>query len=275
MPFDGLTNEQLREQAPGIFALQAAPDVSERYAYLPSHQVIDEMRSLGMVPVQASTGRKRNPSGRAFAMHQIVFRPLGFYSRAPELGELTPQVFFLNSHDRTSPLAFDAGMERAVCTNGMRTTDAKLGLSFKVRHTGKGRLDELHAGMRRLIEGLDKIVEVANDWNRIELNDRQVVDFAKKAIALKGTTLAIEPEQLLTARRHMDEGLSLWRVFNRVQENIVKGGVSGITASGRRASLKRISTLAADVDFNRRLWTAASDLAAEVKPVSISVPALA
>jgi hypothetical protein len=60
-----------------------------------------------------------------------------------------------------------------------------------------------------------------------------------------------------------------------VQENIVKGGVSGTTASGRRASLKRISTLAADVDFNRKLWTAASDLAAEVKPVSISVSALA
>lgn len=274
MPFDGLTTEQLRAEAPSIFALEAAPSVSERYAYLPSYQVIDEMRGLGMVPVSARVGRKKNPDGRAFAMHEIVFRPLGFYSRAPELGELTPQVFFLNSHDRTSPLAFDAGMERAVCTNGMRCPDAKLGLSFRVRHTGKGRLEELQAGMKRLLEGLDRIVEVANDWNKIELTPAQIMDFSKKAIALKGTTLAIQPEDLQCARRDADIGMSLWRVFNRVQENIVKGGVSGVTATGRRASLKRISTLAADVDFNRRLWTAASDLAAEVKPISISVSAL-
>ena len=77
----------------------------------------------------------------------------------------------------------------------MRTVDAKLDLSFKVRHTGKGRLDELRAGMRKLMDGLDRIIEVANDWNKIGLSADQMLGFAKKAIEIKGTTLAIETYQ--------------------------------------------------------------------------------
>jgi hypothetical protein len=267
---NGLSDDQLREAAPSIFATQAGPDCSDRYAYLPSYQVVRELRNIGLIPINASEGRKKNPQGRAYAMHQITFRRADYYSVAPELGELTPEVHFLNSHDRTSPLAFDAGLLRAICTNGMRTNDAKLG-SFRVRHTGRNRVDEMHEGMKVLLAGLDRTVEVANAWAKIGLSPMQMDRFAESALEIKGTALSINPQRLLTARRYGDEGSNLWSVFNRVQENIVKGGVTGHTATGKNASLKKIGTLAADVDFNRKLWALATQVADEVKPQSVRV----
>ena len=118
---------------------------------------------------------------------------------------------------------------------------------------------------------LDRVVEVANIWSKIQLTPFQADRFAQHALDLKGTALSIDPQRLLTARRHQDVGMSLWNVFNRIQENVTNGGISGHTASGRRASLKKISTLAADVDFNRKLWASASALADEAKPTSVSV----
>jgi hypothetical protein len=271
MPYDGLSDESLRQLAPSIFATHAGPKCSDRYAYLPSYQVVRELRNLDLVPVHVSEGRKKDPMGRSFAMHQITFRRKNDFAQAPELGELSPEILLLNSNDRTSPLAFDAGMLRAVCTNGMRTNDEKLGLSFKVRHTGKNRLDQLHAGMAMLIKNLDLTVEIANQWSKIQLTPFQADRFALKALDIKDTALSISPQALLTARRDADRGMDLWHVFNRVQENIMKGGVAGYTASGKHASLKKISTLAKDVDFNRSLWAAASELAAEIKPVSVAV----
>jgi len=267
-----MTDDELRNAAPSIFATVAAPSVSERYAYLPSYQVIRELRTLGFAPVSAREGKKKQPDGRQFAMHEVRFRRLEDYAQAPELGQLSPELLFLNSHDRTSPLSFDSGLHRAVCTNGMRVFDSQLtDMSFKVRHTGKGRIDEMHAGMAVLTKNLNRTLEIAQEWSKIKLTPLQADRFAAHALDIKGTALSIEPQHLLTARRYGDHGLQLWNVFNRVQENITKGGVSGRTASGRRSSLKRISTLAADVDFNRKLWKAASELAAEARPVSVPV----
>jgi len=268
--FTGLSNEQMMKQAPSIFSTEPAPDVSDRYVYLPSYEIIDELKKIDLVPFTVREGKVR-AHGRAYALHEIKSRQRTHYSRAPELGELSPEISFLNSHNRTSGAIVEVALERAVCTNGMRVCDSKLDLGFRVRHSGKGRYDELVAGIKRMVEGVDKVIDVANDWEKIMLSRSQVLGFAQKAMQIKGTTLDLDVDALLTARRHADQGNTLWRVFNRLQENFTKGGIAGRTQSGRRASLKRISTLAADVEFNRKLWTAASELAAEVKPVSISV----
>jgi len=276
MPFDGLSDDQLRQQAPSIFATHPAPNTSPRYAYLPSYTVVREMRNMGFVPMSAGECRKKNPQGRAFAMHQITFRQRDYYSRAPELGELTPELHLLNSHDTTSPLAIDVAMMRAICTNGARTNDETYG-AFKVRHTGRDKIEQLHAGMAKILESLDRMVEVANDWNKIQLTPFQAAQFASQALDIKGTRLSVDPLSVLKARRYADQGMSLWNVYNRVQENLFKGGLNGVTASGKPATLRKISTLVADVDFNRKLWTAAAKVAdeAESRPVPSGVVASA
>ena len=68
------------------------------------------------------------------------------------------------------------------------------------------------------------------------------------------------PAQLLTCRRVEDVGNNLWTCLNKVQENLLRGGLSRLTASGRRTRTRRITSIAEDVRINGRVW----DLAEEV-----------
>ena len=55
-----------------------------------------------------------------------------------------------------------------------------------------------------------------------------------------------------------------------MQENLTVGGLRGQNANGQRRRLQGIRTLSADVALNKKLWTAASELAAEVKGISVA-----
>jgi hypothetical protein len=57
-----------------------------------------------------------------------------------------------------------------------------------------------------------------------------------------------------------DAGDDLWTVFNRVQENLLGGGLVRRTESGRLSRTRRITSIRQDVRLNSRLW----DLAEEV-----------
>ena len=57
-----------------------------------------------------------------------------------------------------------------------------------------------------------------------------------------------------------DVGSDLWTCLNKVQENLLRGGLSHRTASGRRTRTRAISSIAEDVRINGRVW----DLAEEV-----------
>jgi hypothetical protein len=52
----------------------------------------------------------------------------------------------------------------------------------------------------------------------------------------------------------------LWSVFNRVQENLVKGGLSGRAANGRQQSTRPVQGIDQNVRLNRALWLLADGL---------------
>ena len=92
--------------------------------------------------------------------------------------------------------------------------------------------------------------------------DEQIA-FAERALTIKFPVLAscgMQPSQLLTCRRVEDAGDDLWSVLNRVQENLLAGGLSRRSERGRLTRTRRITSIREDVRINGRLW----DLAAEV-----------
>jgi hypothetical protein len=54
-----LTNDQLMRTAPSVFATQPWDKMSARYAFIPTIQVVEKMRSEGFLPVAASQSRTR------------------------------------------------------------------------------------------------------------------------------------------------------------------------------------------------------------------------
>lgn len=55
-------------------------------------------------------------------------------------------------------------------------------------------------------------------------------------------------------RRPIDDGNDLWRVFNVVQENVMRGGITGRSAKGRASRSRAIRAIREDVRINNDLW---------------------
>lgn len=266
-----LSHDQIRRQVPSVFTQYAAPTVSNKYVYLSTDRVIDRFEELGFKVSGAREGTKRNPDGQAFAMHEVRMTTGDVDKSTAPLGTLIPEVIIRNSHDRTSGLNLRAGLYRLVCNNGM--TVAQEGFSFSVRHIGRGQAEKLQAAIDGVRERLPRTLEIASNWNKLELTYDQVTDFARRAIALRGTSMEIAPAALLRPNRYLEKDLpsTLWNVFNRVQENVTIGGMQGRTEAGRFRRVAGISSLAADVDWNNKLWALAATYAKEVRPVSVVV----
>jgi hypothetical protein len=271
MPFDGLTDDQIRQAAPSVFATHASSKVSDRYAYLPSYHVVRSMRSLGFQPVEVRQGVKKAPDGREYAMHEIRFEKAGvdWANQTKELGMIVPQALFRNSHDRTSGADMSAGLKRLVCLNGMTVMDSDM--RFSVRHTGRELTGNFLGAVQSITSQFARVVEVAKRWQKIELSPDQTRAFAMKALELRGTTIEVPEQHVLWSRRALDNGADLWSVFNRAQENMTRGGAQGRSAKGAWRAVQGIKSLAVDIDFNKKLWSAAADLAETVQPAPRSV----
>ena len=262
MPFDQpLSDDDIRRVAPSVFATHPATNVSERYAYLPTYSVLRQLQTIGLDVVKVRQGFKRSPEGKDFAIHELRLRQRGYVSKTPELGDLVPEVILRNSHDRTSGFDFTAGITRLVCLNGLTVSDQAFG--FKARHTGRSALGTVTEGVFDIVGKFGQIIEKAGTWARVALTQPQRVEFARKALEVRGTSLAVEPEHLLRPRRYGDGAANLWTTYNVVQENLTRGGLPARNAVNDRRTLGGVRTLIADVDLNRKLWATAEEFATQ------------
>jgi len=66
--------------------------------------------------------------------------------------------------------------------------------------------------------------------------------------------------QILSARRWKDESGDLWTTYQRIQENLIKGGLPGRTTQGKRAHTRAIKGIDGDVKLNRALRVTAENM---------------
>lgn len=66
--------------------------------------------------------------------------------------------------------------------------------------------------------------------------------------------------QLLAPRRCQDESGDLWTTYQRIQENLIKGGLNGRAAKGGRTHTRAIKGIDGDVRLNRALWVMAENM---------------
>ncbi len=92
-----LTHEELIRHVPSIFGEDRHTSRSERYAYIPTITVLENLQREGFQPFFACQTRVRDPGRRGYTKHMLRLR------RAGEInGEHVPEIILLNSHDGTS-----------------------------------------------------------------------------------------------------------------------------------------------------------------------------
>ena len=255
--------EQVRAVAPSVFAMSPHMSRSERYAYIPTVDVLKGLSREGFQVVKASQSRTRIPGKSDFTKHMLRLRHESTSTDLQTLGETIPEVVLINSHDGTSAYRLMAGMFRLVCLNGMIVADSLVG-SLKVQHSGNVT-SKVIEGSFEVLKNTGKAIDAAKSWSEIELSDDESLAFANAAHTVRfgEDDTTINPVRLLAARRPDDIGHDLWRTFNRVQENVIRGGLQGLNATGtRRVSSRAVRSIDGDIRLNSALWTLASTLAA-------------
>ncbi len=264
-----LTDEQLRRFVPSAFAEQAHESRSERFAVIPTSRVIDAMRAEGFQPYSAKQSRTRDESRRDFTKHMIRFRHGQQAGGSLKLNETFPEVVLVNANDGTSAYKLMAGMFRLVCLNGMVIREQDHG-SVTVKHMGDVRRTVIE-GSYEVLDESRRALTAAEAWAGITLNRDAQMALAEGARILRfgdaegEVKSPITADQLLTPRRHADTSNDLWTVFNRVQENVIKGGLQAWTRDEngrrRRVTTREVQGIDQDVKLNRALWALGARMA--------------
>jgi hypothetical protein len=257
-----MDNEQLHRAAPSIFATEAYSAVSERYTFIPTIKVIDALRNEGFLPVKASQSKTRIKGKSEFTKHLIRFRRAEALNidHKMEVGTELPELVLVNSHDRSSGFQLSAGIFRLACANGLIVKSADFG-DISVRHSGN-IVDEVIEGSCRIIKDMPTVMADVARFKRVTLDGKQAHAYATAALALRYPEASpIKHEQLLAVRRVSDTSNDVWTVFNRVQENFMRGGLRGVGSTGRRTKTRAIKSVNEDLRLNKALWVLTEEMA--------------
>ncbi|EAA8760497.1 DUF932 domain-containing protein [Salmonella enterica] len=249
-----LTHEELMQYTPSVFGEDKHTSRSEKYTYIPTITLLENLRREGFEPFFACQSRVRDPGRRNYTKHMLRLRRAGQIT-----GRQVPEIIILNSHSGESSFQLLPGVFRSVCTNSL-----VCGQSFgEIRVPHRGDI----AG--KVIEGAYDVLGV---FDRVEEKREAMQSLllpppAQQALANAALTYRFGEEhqpvaatQILTPRRYEDRKDDLWSVFNRIQENLLKGGLPGRTAKGKRSHTRAVNGIDGDVRLNRALWVMAEQM---------------
>lgn len=251
-----LSDDQIRAVAPSIFADAPHKSRSERYSYIPTATVLQELRGEGFEPFMVCRTRVRHDDRREYTKHMIRLRHASQIN-----GREANEIILLNSHDGTSSYQMLAGMFRFVCRNGLVCGDTVA--DVRVPHKGDvaGQVIE---GAYEVLHGFDRAQQSRDAMQAITLDVGESEAFAGAALALKYDDPAkpapITESQVLAPRRFDDNRPDLWSVFNRTQENLTQGGLLGRSANGHRQRTRPVQGIDQNVRLNCALWLLAEGM---------------
>lgn len=249
-----LTHDELHQHVPSVFGEEKHESRSERYTYIPTITLLDNLQREGFQPFFACQTKVRDQSKREHTKHMLRLRRAGQIN-----GQQVPEIIILNSHDGASSFQLLPGIFRSVCTNSL-----VCGQSF-------GEIRVPHRGdvVEKVIEGAYEVLGVFDrgEEKREAMQSRLVPPpaqhaFAKAALACRfgEEHQPITESQVLMPRRWQDEKSDLWTTFNTLQENLSKGGLSGRSAQGKRSRTRAVNGIDGVIKLNRALWVMAEEL---------------
>ena len=199
--------------------------------------------------------RVRREDRREFTKHMLRLR-----TESQINGSEANEVVLVNSHDGSSAYQMIAGMIRFTCQNGLVFGDTFL--DVRVPHKGK-IAERVVEGAYEILQGFERVEESREAMRAVSLDTGEQEVFARAALSLKydpKKPAPVSEEQILEPRRIDDQGSDLWSVFNRCQEGLVKGGLEGRTASGRRQRTRPVWGIDQNLKLNRALWMLAEGM---------------
>lgn len=253
-----IDTESLKEIVPSVFASRRNIKMSEKYVHVRSADILETLAERGFVVTSAAqdTARERDPN---YVRHELRLTHESRIGEPAKVGGTVPQIVIENSGNGRTKFRSRAGLYRYWCANG-----CTMGTSFETielihMHDAAAQVADM---LERITGQFERIEAAVEAWHKIKLSRYKQTNFAKKALELRfgeKSAKAYDPKVLLTVNREMDEGDDLWHVFNRVQENVLRGGFSD-KDGGRK--IRQLNGITSQRDLNVGVWDLAEKMAA-------------
>ena len=244
--------------------------LSKHYSFVPTSNVINDLRELGYEVVDAKQVKARKKSTNGYQKHMLTFEHPKY---KVEGKEEYPQILLTNSHDGGNAFTLSAGIFRLVCSNGLVIKTEDYG-SARLVHKGYS-FEAVQKLVKEFEETVSEVLNKITEMKKVELTKEQQIEFAKKAALLRFTAKSynedniadvVQIDDLLNVDRKEDAGNGLYEVFNRVQESIVQGkylyAASGKVndADTKTRKARPIKNFKQSIDVNKKLSALAFEL---------------
>jgi len=258
-----LTTKQLQELAPTLFTQEPHYEVSDKYHFIPTIAIIEEIKFHNWYPMSVSQAGVKDEEKEGYQQHCVRFR---HFEDLLNPQENAVEILLFNSHDRTKSFSISAGIFRFVCANGLVVSESVYE-SYKIKHLGD-RDNDVADAIRSITAIKPKLMAKINTLSSIQLSQLEKETFAKLSIPLRFEEhLQVNHQDLLIPHREEDCKDDLYTTLNIIQENLIRGNVSGINKeTTRRFTSKEIKSITTDTQINRGIWELAERIATIKEP---------
>lgn len=265
-----LTKDQLRKICPVAFKeAPTNPSVTDKYLFVNTETIIDDLAKLGWKPVTAAM-RKNREKDTIFSKHMVSFQNPDIMIKSTDGDDSFPRIIMTNSHDGLQAFKFSVGIFRLVCSNGLVIADEKFS-DFKIRHKGY-TFSELRDVVAQAVKDLPNKVEVLNKMKNKILTQDEKQKLALDALLIRagispGSDKAKEfkydqetIQDILEPKRKQDTGDDLWKTFNVIQEKITQGEFHAALVGAKVRKVRKIKSFEKDLQVNKELFKLATAL---------------
>jgi len=198
---------------------------SDKYLVVTSEDLLKMFEEQGFTWRLVAQERSRKQEYKGYGTHLIALEAPTFQFADVDLQkEVKPMIYMKNSYHGRTSLVLDLGLFRFYCSNGLFLGNLIERKKLIHRDWNKDKVAEVVKDMERLYN--ERVAPLIKSMMTYEMSQDQQLEFARLALEkrlsdcpnfIKGSH-----EKLLTtlSYRQDDEGNSLWKVFQRVQENL-------------------------------------------------------
>lgn len=265
-----LTKEQIIAKAPSIYSDEPIDSVSSRYKFVPTYKIIPTLKEAGFYPILVGQSKSRSEEDKLYTKHILQFRHISHLMQ-PDEDEEYLDIVITSSHNTKSSFSIDLAIVRTICQNTLYTPSERF-IHHKIRHTGfttqkvKDAIEEIKSAM-------PKIKDEIKRFKNISLTPIEEKSLAQTALNIRfdKETHHVNVDQFLKVSREADSQNSLWVVYNRVQEAMIRGGLKGINRiTGKKFTSKPVQAIDASLKLNKRLFASTRKMANLIDPIPMA-----
>jgi hypothetical protein len=255
--------------------------LSEHYSFVPTMNVINDLRELGYEVVDATQVKARKKSTNGYQKHLITLEHPKYKLDQVNEVEISdgktetqvtkakeyPQILLTNSHDGGNAFTLSAGIFRLVCSNGLVIKTEDYG-SARLVHKGYS-FEAVQELVKQFEETVDEVLTRITAMKKVQLTKEQQIEFAKQAALLRFKSKSynedniekvVNIDDLLNVDRKEDAGNGLYEVFNRVQESLINGKYTYLGTKDKPRKARPIKNFKQNIEVNSKLSKLAFEL---------------